>query len=193
MSDRRRAPLWAWIVAFGLLLAGLGGAALMVARPALVQRPLIAVHPLAPALTVTTDQAREAHEVFATAGKARLDDAHATALLRPVGHPTVALFELSATPAGQTALRLSLREGASFMNIEMEGVLELRDGRVATCRAERLRVSGWDMSATVAGQELAPIANQRLDEARAQLPDWDAHLAELGRFHLADGRFHARR
>lgn len=192
-SDRKRAPLWMWLVAFGLLLGSMLGAALMVLRPALIQRPLLVVHPLEPEQTITAEHHREAWEVFEVAGKARLDAVHASALLRPLHHPTVVLLELDTTPAGDTRLRLSRREGASFVNVELEGTLELQHGELTMLRPSRLRVSGWEMTEAAADEDLTLLANAELAEAFRRDPEWAARIRSIGRFHQRDGQFYAER
>lgn len=192
-SDRKRAPLWMWIVAFGLLLGSMLGAALMVAQPALLQRPMLVVYALDPEQQITAEHRREAWEVFEVAGKARLDAAHATALLQPPHHPTLVLLELDTTDSGDTRLRLSRREGASFVNVELEGELELRHGRITVLRPRHLRVSGWNMTEATADEDLTPLANAELAEALRRDPEWAARIRSIGHFHQQGGQFYAER
>ena len=75
--------MWLWLAAFGLLIASMVGSALMILRPAAVSQPFLVEHALEPTQTITRAQRRKVREIYETAGRARMDAAHATALLAP--------------------------------------------------------------------------------------------------------------
>ncbi len=183
--------MWLWLAAFGLLIASMVGSALMILRPAAVSQPFLVEHALEPTQPITRAQRRKVREIYETAGRARMDAAHATALLAPRSHPHVDLLELDISASGQTSLRLSLRRGASWMNIEFEGTVELANGRVKRCEADMLRVSGWDLTEEVRGLDLSLAAEEQLAPERAAAPEWAALLEGMDRFWLEDGHFYA--
>lgn len=190
-TDALRGPGWLWWMAFSLLFVAMAAGMLMMRAPGLLDRPLTDPHPLRSAQSQRDDPARErVLEVLAVAGRARLDGADLTQLVRPWGDRRLEGLNISIDEHRHAVFDVSIREGASWINVHLVcRQVELVDGRFRQLVVHTLTVSGWDLTAVWGGDDLSTAANAELDHARSLHAPTGPILDALSLVRLVDDRF----
>ena len=162
-----RRPLWLWGGAFGLVGLALFTTTLFLRAPALITRPLTNPDPNPAALSRFDAELRaETLELLAVGGRARLNGAQATQLLRPWHDRDIEGLTIT-IEGGRLIFDIAKREGASWINVHLEASdLEVVDGRVRRLEVHSGRVSGWDLTKAWQGRDISEKANRELDDAR---------------------------
>lgn len=182
-------------VVSAVLCCGCGGA-LSLLLPGMARSWLLEDHPL-PGPTTEPDAAAsaatalQACTAFAAGQEVHLTPDEVARWVVGDGSADLTVLRIGAT-GPQASLDLSVATDDSptlWFNLQMVGSLELDHGWFTSLRTDSIVISGHDLSAYVAGQDLAVQANQSLANQRAGNPDVGPALDSVEHVAIADGAF----
>lgn len=187
-----RAPVWLWVVSFGVLLASMAVAAVAVRAPAVLRKPFVDDQPLQRDQVPLNPAIRaEILEILEIAGRAPLGPGRLTQVIRPWKNPRLVVFfiDLVPRPEGEpwVQLDLSIAVGIHWINVHFVGELELQGGRFARLAPQELVVSGWAIGEP--GADLVALANAELDRLCAKDSELNANLSRIARLSVRGGKF----
>ena len=180
-----------WAASFSLLYAAFAATMFMMRAPGTLDQPLTDPEPARVALVAPDPGLRQdVLDVLAVAGRARLDGAELTQLLRPWRDPRLEGLRVSVSREGYAVFDISMRRGASWINLHLVcSDVQVRNGRFARLLVRDISLSGWDLRPVWVDRDLAERANRELDLARTLYPETARLLAGLDRIDLVDGQF----
>lgn len=182
-------------LASAVLCCGCGGV-LSLLLPSMARSWLLEDHPL-PGPTTEPDPAASAATALkactaiAAGQEVQLTPDEVARWVVGDGSAELTVLRIGAT-GPQASLDLSVATDDNptlWFNLQMVGSLELDHGWFTSLRTDSIVISGHDLSAYVAGQELAVQANQSLANQRAGNPDVGPALDSVEHVAIADGAF----
>jgi hypothetical protein len=180
-----------WGASFALLYIAMAATMFMMRAPGMLDRPLTDPEPSRVAITPPDDEVRQGVlERLEVAGRARLDGPSFTQLVRPWHDRRLEGLRVSVSPEGYAVLDISVREGASWINLHIEASeLEMSGGHFTRLVVRDLQISGWDLTRVWVDRDLAIRANEALQQARNLYPETGRMLDALRDVTLQDGHF----
>jgi hypothetical protein len=186
-----RFPLWMWAVSFGLLYTTMAATMFMMRAPGLLDRPLTDPEPARIAMATPDEEAKQdVLDILDVAGRAKIDADGFTQLVRPWHDRRLEGLRVSVSPEGYAVFDISLRKGASWINIHLvASELEMQAGQFTRLVVRDLQLSGWDLKSIWGERDLAIRANEELELARTLYPATGRMLDALRTVEFVEGQF----